>query len=61
MDAEAISLLAHGGEMHVYDYVLYLMPVIVVLVIYLVGTWRARRRLATQEKKSRPGRTRPRR
>lgn len=61
MGADQISLLAHGGEMHVYDYVLYLVPLIVVLVVYLVETRRVRRRGPGGGAKPRPGATRPRR
>ena len=53
-----VVVFAHAGEMHWYDYILYLAPLIVMGVMFLVD--RIRRR-GERGKAPRPGTTRPKR
>lgn len=41
---EAFGLLAHSGAFHWYDFVLYLTPLAIVVVVLLRGVWEERRR-----------------
>ena len=57
--AAEVVVLAHAGEMHWYDYILYLVPLIVLGVMFLVD--RVRRRGERVSGPPKPPRSRPKR